>query len=118
LTGVPIISIILLSDEVRKKERTKTMTESIRLLADKLTIANIPFEITDDVMDNKNNQIWYPSYEDVVYDVICHEYSYGGKDGLLEIMRWIDGDFDEDNVDGYLTVEDVFARIYTHYNNN
>ena len=93
------------------------MTESIRLLADKLTIANIPFEITDDVMDNKNNQIWYPSHDNSICDVICHEFSYGGKDGLLEIMGLIDEDCDSD-VEGWLTVEDVFARIYTHHNNN
>lgn len=93
------------------------MTDSIRLLVDKLTIANIPFELTDDVMDNENNQIWYPSRENSICDVICHEYSYGSKDGLLEIMGLVDEDWDDD-VEGYLTVEDVFARIYTHYNNN
>ena len=93
------------------------MTESIRLLADKLTIANIHFEITDDVMGNENNQIWYPSHDNSICDVICHEFSYGGKDGLLEIMGLIDEDCDSD-VEGWLTVEDVFARIYTHHNNN
>lgn len=46
------------------------------------------------------------------WDVICHEWSYGGSDGLLESMGAI---VDEkkvgDIVEGYLTAEDVIERF-------
>lgn len=91
------------------------MKTEMTTLIDKLTIANIPFELTDDVMDNKNGQLWYPSFEKPVCDVICHECSFGGKEGLLEIMGLTDK---ADGVEGYLTANEVFARIYTDYINS
>lgn len=84
-------------------------------LIDKLTIANIPFELTTDVCGNENNQVWYPSYDENVCDVICHEYSYGGPKGLLEMMGLTDDEYDD--VEGWLTADEVFSRIYTHYMN-
>ena len=42
------------------------------------------------------------------FDVVCHKYSYGGKDGLLEM--W-DRKGDNDDVIGYLTAKDVIAYI-------
>ena len=62
------------------------MRTEMTTLIDKLTIANIPFELTTDCCGNENNQIWYPSHDKSVCDVICHEYSYGGTKGLLEMM--------------------------------
>ena len=92
------------------------MRNEMTTLIDRLVSANIPFELTTDIMGNKNNQIFYPSYENRVCDVICHKYSYGGSEGLLEIMGLVDEDWGDD-VMGYLTSENVFARIYTHYMN-
>lgn len=42
-----------------------------------------------------------------MWDVVCHEYSYGGPEGLLEIY----GDIaDLEDVDGWLTAEDVIEE--------
>ena len=66
------------------------MRNEMITLIDMLTSANIPFELRTDACGNKNNQIYYPSYESRTCDVICHEYSYGGREGLLEIMGLVD----------------------------
>lgn len=42
------------------------------------------------------------------FDIVCHKYSYGGKDGLLEM--W-DRDSEDDDTIGYLTAKDVIAYI-------
>ena len=60
-------------------------------------------------------QIFYPNIENQVCDVIIHSYSYGYKEGLLEIMGLSDTD---DNVDGFLHGYDIFNRIFSHYINN
>ena len=47
-----------------------------------------------------------------LWDAICHTGSYGYEKGLLEIMGdivWVD--IDGDSVRGWLTAEDVIARI-------
>ena len=41
------------------------------------------------------------------WDVICHRWSYGGDEGLLEGM----GDLFGPDVEGYLTAEDIIKRI-------
>ena len=43
--------------------------------------------------------------------MICHDFSFGGHLGLLEIM----GLTDDDDVQGYLTAQDVYNRIAMHY---
>lgn len=88
------------------------MKKEIERLVKMLENNNIPFELTDDVMDNSNNQVWYPNYSKNICDVICHEYSYGGRDGYLEIMGLTQN---EDDVEGWLTAEEVFNRIYKDY---
>lgn len=101
--------------EAEKKERKKKeMRTEMTTLINKLIIANIPFELTTDCCGNENNQIWYPSYDKSVCDVICHKFSYGGTKGLLEIMGLTDN---EDDVEGWLTADEVFSRIYIHYMN-
>lgn len=42
--------------------------------------------------------------------IISHEFSYGGKSGLLEVMGSI-SQAEDDDVDGWLFAEEVFARI-------
>lgn len=44
------------------------------------------------------------------WDVICHQYSYGGDRGLLEAMGTIVR-VDYDDVEGYLTAEEILKRI-------
>ena len=91
------------------------MRNEMITLIDKLQNAHIPFEIKKDIFGGP--QVWYPSFEDAKCDVICHPYSYGGEEGLLEIMGLVDDDIDDD-VQGWLTASDVFARIYTDYINS
>lgn len=93
------------------------MTQSIMQLAELLDEWNIPYELTDDVCGNENNQLWYPNCKHNICDVICHEYSYGGKDGLLEMMGLVPEEVDDD-VEGYLTVAEVFHRIMQDYCEN
>jgi len=85
------------------------MTEMIKLAA-ALSACDIPFEIRNCY---GTPQICYPSADPVemVCDVICHKYSYGGSQGLLEIMGLVDEELVGDSVEGYLTARDVLLRI-------
>lgn len=60
-------------------------------------------------------QVNYPNKENCVCDAICHSYSYGHEQGLLEIMGLTE---DDDDVEGYLTAKEVFKRIKKHYKKN
>ena len=95
------------------------MTNAIKKLSDMLTAANIPYELTTDPMGNSDNQLWYPNYENNVMDAICNKYSYGGNEGLIEIMGLLtEEEAEYDDVIGYLTPENVFERIARHYHSN
>lgn len=92
------------------------MRTEMNKLIEMLNDANIPFELTTDVCGNKDNQVWYPSRKNRVCDVICHQGSYGGEKGLLEIMGLLtEEEAEHDDVVGYLTAENVFNRIKNHY---
>ena len=45
-------------------------------------------------------------------DIVCHEMSYGGNDGLWESMGF---DWDEEDVSGYLTAQEVINRLKENY---
>lgn len=45
-------------------------------------------------------------------DIICHEGSYGGDDGLWESMGF---DWDEEDVTGHLTAQEVVSRLKEYY---
>lgn len=50
--------------------------------------------------------------DDFQWDVICHKGSYGYDKGLLEIYgNIVDEEKDDDSVVGWLTAQDVIARI-------
>lgn len=87
------------------------MTEMEKLI-NKLAKADVPYELT--VLYN-TIQVWYPSADDYVADVVCHEWSYGYKEGLLEIMGLVDETKTDDIVEGYLTADEIFERIAKHY---
>lgn len=59
-------------------------------------------------------QVNYPNKENCICDAICHSFSYGHEQGLLEIMGLIE----DDDVEGYLTAKEVFKRIKKHYKEN
>ena len=87
-------------------------------LENMLNISNIPFEITEHW--SHTEQIWYPSRENPICDVICFGGanlggSYGHEKGLLEIMGLVDEEKTGDSVEGWLTAEEVFDRIWDDY---
>lgn len=90
------------------------MTEMQKLI-NLLAKADIPYELTVQPFTN-TIQVWYPTQANPVTDVICHEYSYGGKEGLLEIMGLVnEKNTGGDSVEGHLTADEVFGRIAKHY---
>lgn len=96
------------------------MRNEMITLIDKLQSAHIPFVIEEQEFFGKSYpHVMYPSNWDdnCKCSVVCHEFSYGGSNGLLEIMGLADDGIDDD-VQGWLTANDVFARIYTDYINS
>lgn len=77
-----------------------------------LTDANIPFEVRDCW---STPQVCYPTSADRICDAVCHFFSYGHESGLLEIMGLVDVEEVGDEVEGWLTAEEVFSRILKHY---
>lgn len=86
------------------------VTESANLVR-LLVAAGIPHEVRT-IYDGV--QIFYPNLFPVG-DVVCHNFSYGGKYGLLEVMGVGVSEEAGDSVEGYLTAETVFDRWYAHY---
>lgn len=78
-----------------------------------LKILEIPHEVLPQSFTD-SLQVWYPNKKESVMDVICHNYSYGGKEGLLEIMGLLTPEEEQDDVVGYLTAENVLSRIIKH----
>ena len=87
--------------------------------------AEIPFVFADESYDLDDGfkfekyHIEYPcSYkenQDLVCSVIQGWGTYGAEQDLLEIMGLLTDEEKEDCVCGWLTAEDVFERIKTHY---
>lgn len=81
---------------------------------DKLAIGleekGIGFERID-LFDGEQILVPTSDGEDVEWDAVCHKYSYGGPDGLLEIMGSIVSENAGDTVEGYLTAEDILKRL-------
>lgn len=85
----------------------------MKKLASLLTEAKIPFLKTESLFGG--TQIVYLHNGNRVCDAICNRHSYGGTDGLLEIMGLVDEKEVGDIVEGWLTAEEVFDRIRTHW---
>lgn len=82
----------------------KIYTKELKKLAAGLIERDIPFQFKPYM--NGGIIIW----NDHNCDAICHDFSYGKNEGLLEIM----GDLVRvtgDTVEGYLTAEEIFNRI-------
>lgn len=88
--------------------------------------AKIPYEFSNCGFPFKNfriqgYQLCYPySFQSENGNCICsvieHYGSYGNEQDLLEIMGLLTEEENKaDSVKGYLTAEDVFARIKSHY---
>lgn len=86
------------------------MKKEMEKLIAALTALEIPFEVHPDMFGN--DQVWYPAMENPKMDVICHQYSCGGREGLLEIMGLLTEEEQEcDSVVGHLDAENVLARV-------
>jgi len=101
-------------DTIKSEKRWGVIPENNEMdkLIPMLCKADIPFNLA---IHMGRPQIVYPSLEDHVCDAVFHWGSYGHEKGLLEIMGLCDA---EDDVEGWLTAEEVFARISEHYNHN
>ena len=86
--------------------------KEINKLANLLDEAKIPYDM-DELFGGW--QISYPNNKDRISDVICHAFSYGHEEGLLEMMGLVDEDEVGDSVEGFLTAEEVFERWQNHY---
>lgn len=81
-----------------------------------LEVEKIPYEVREHTFTH-SVQLFYPSYAEAKCDVICHEFSYGGPEGYLEIMGLLtDEEAEHDEVAGWLTAVNIFNRIYNDYN--
>lgn len=73
----------------------------------------IPFQIEPTTFGTETTpHLLYPTAADPVCSVICHRYAYGYGEGRLEIMGLVDEEAVGDEVEGHLTAENVFKRIY------
>lgn len=91
-------------------------TREMHWLATMLDGANIPYEIRELW---GGLQIIYPNGKEFICSVVQHDFSYGGRNGFLEIMGLLTAEEGEnDSVKGWLTAEDVFERISRHFLEN
>jgi hypothetical protein len=99
-------------DENGKYRLDENYTEILKL--DKmLTDANIPHTL-DRFLDGW--QVIYPSEEKRIADAVQHYGNYGSSKNLLEIMGLLTDEEQKcDSVKGWLTADDVFARMSEHY---
>jgi hypothetical protein len=98
-----------------EEKMDKKFSFQILRLGSMLQAANIPFELLP-CWDGY--QIRYPSVQQSVSDVVCHSGSYGHEQGLLEIMGLVDEEEVGDEVEGWLTAEQVFERWQKHWLEN
>ena len=81
---------------------------------------NIPYEFNHTISKKlpmlNMYRIAYPSIEGIVCSAIQGNGSYGNEENLIEIKGLLtDEEMEIDTVLGYLTAEDVFSRIKTHW---
>lgn len=92
-----------------------TKITTIFKLREMLEEAKIPFGFRE-TPEAGGYQIEYPSPDHRVCSVIQNNFSYGNSADLLEIMGLLTkAEAEENEVCGWLTAEDVFARIETHW---
>ena len=84
------------------------MKEILRL-KEMLEKENIPFVFIERE-EVKGYQIFKTRMGEIIFSVVQHKYSYGNDVNLLEMWE-----MSKDDVEGYLSAEDVFERIKKHY---
>lgn len=85
----------------------------ITKLACLLAKADIPFDLVAwENSDESTIQIAFPNKEHCRVDAVSHKYSYGGLDGLIEVLGSVNSNFPNDDVVGWLTADEAF-RYFT-----
>lgn len=106
----------LAEELIRELNQLKDDYQEILKLHEMLEEAEIPHAMLRKL---DGWQIGYPALEPItgrVCSVIEHRYSYGAREDLLEIMGLLTAEEEQwDSVCGYLTAENVFARIRAHW---
>ena len=86
-----------------------TINPEITKLACLLAKANIPFELVAwDCGGEPTIQIASPSKEHCLVDAVSHRYSYGGTQGLIEVMGSANPNLPVRDVRGWLTANEAF----------
>lgn len=87
-------------------ERTMASIEMLKLDA-LLTITGTPHETSIiTICGEPSLQIHVPSIKEVKADAVCHQFSYGGQSGKIEVMRDCD-----DDVVGWLDAAEAFRLL-------
>jgi len=82
--------------------------KEMNLLIKELIANNIPFEIWPFIVMGKPTfQICFPSKENCLVDAVSHEGSYGGPQGLIEVLGSVNNDYPNDDVVGWLTAKEA-----------
>ena len=85
-----------------------TNTE-INKLAQMLAKADIPFEIVAFIVDGEPTiQIASPNKKNCVVDAVSHKFSYGGNEGLLEVLGSANPNCPNYDVVGWCTASEAF----------
>lgn len=85
-----------------------TNNTEINKLAQMLAKADVPFEIVAWVLDGEAViQIASPSKKNCVVDAVSHKFSYGGTEGLLEVLGSANPNCPNDDVVGWLTANEA-----------
>ena len=81
----------------------------LNTLACMLAKADIPFEIVAFIIDGEPAiQIASPSKKDCVVDAVSHKFTYGGSEGLLEVLGSANPNCPNDDVVGWCTASEAF----------
>lgn len=80
------------------------MASEIDRLCQKLNKANIRYR--KEILNGGDHVFQYFDDGTLAFSAICSPYSYGGPEGLIELML-----IGEPDVIGYLTAEECFAKI-------
>ena len=88
-----------------------TANKEMNKLIDLLSAKGIPFEVAADVWhDEACIIICSPSVEECRLDAASHYYTYGGQQGLIEVMgHGDDSEITSDDVVGWLSAEEALA---------
>lgn len=78
-------------------------------LATLLAKEDIPFEIVVwAIGEEPCLMIASPDADHRVVDAVCHQYSYGGKEGLIEVLGSANPNLPNSDIKGWMTANEAF----------